>query len=85
MIQLQYTIITSYKSNHRQLQLSILDLTRERWLNGELILSNNKSATLTTSLKETWRDGNKTYLEGQTFPAKIVMKRITTTVPTIFR
>lgn len=72
-----HTIIASYKSNHRQLRLSILDLTRERWLNGELILSNNKSAILTTSLKETWRDGNKTYLEGQTFPAKIVMKRIT--------
>ncbi|MDP3393310.1 DUF6705 family protein [Sediminibacterium sp.] len=80
-----HTIIASYKSNQRQLQLSIFDLTRERWLNGELNLSNNKSAILTTSLKEAWRDGNKTYLEGQTFPAKIVMKRITTTVPTIFR
>lgn len=76
-----YTIIASFKSNHRQLQLSIFDLTRERWLNGELILSNNKSATLTTSLKETWRNGNKTYLEGQTFPAKIVMRRITNKIP----
>lgn len=72
-----HTIMASYKRNQRKLQLSILDLTRERWLNGELILSSNKSAILTTSLKEAWRDVNKTYLEGQTFPPKIIMKRIT--------
>ncbi len=76
-----YTIIASYKSNHRELQLIIHDLTRERLLEGKLVLSNNKSAILTTNLKETWLDDNKAYLDGQTFPSKIAMKRITTTVP----
>ena len=75
-----YTIIASYKSNDRELQLIIHDLTRERLLEGKLVLSNNKSAILTTNLKETWRDDNKTYLDGQTFPPKIILKRITKTI-----
>ena len=50
-------------------------------LEGKLVLSNNKSAILTTNLKETWLDDNNANLEGQTFPSKIEMKRITTTVP----
>lgn len=47
-----FTIIASYKKNEGKLGLSIHDLTRERWLAGELILSNNNNAILTTRLKE---------------------------------
>lgn len=75
-----YTIIALYKSRQGKLQLSIHDLTRERWLSGELTLLHKNSAVLTTSLKEQWRNENKTYLEGQTFPLKISLKRMSKTV-----
>ena len=71
-----HTIIASYKSKQGKIQLSIHDLTRDRWLAGELILSNKNNAILTTELKEVWRNENKTYPEGQTFPVKITLKRI---------
>lgn len=71
-----YTILASYKSKQKKIQLSIHDLTRDRWLSGELILSTKKNAILTTMLKEVWRNEDKTYLDGQTFPKIISLKRI---------
>jgi hypothetical protein len=70
------TVIASFKEKYKRLQLSVHDLTRERWLAGELVLISKDKAILTTKLKEVWRKGGKQYLDGQTFPMKIIMKKI---------
>lgn len=70
------TIVASYNERKRMLQLNIRDLSRNRWLSGELTLSGKNKAILNTRLKEVWRNDNKTYPEGQTFPKKLIMKRV---------
>ena len=70
-----YTVTSGYKKNNNKLYIVIHDITRNRLLGGDFVIKNDSTAILKTWLLETWRNDNKVYPEGQTFPKEIQLTR----------
>jgi hypothetical protein len=71
-----FTIILSYKAGRKSFDIGLRDITRNRLLEGRIEVINVNEFRLTTWLKEVWRNDNKKYPDGQTFPKVITMRRI---------
>lgn len=69
------TVTAGYKHLSDSLHLIINDLTRNMLLGADMILLNENEAILKTWMKETWRNDNKVYPSGQTFPQEIRLFR----------
>lgn len=69
------TITGALNGTSDTLHLVVKDITRNRLLGAYLISKKDNVTVLKTWLKETWRNDDKVYPEGQTFPREIVLIR----------
>jgi hypothetical protein len=74
------TVSCAYHGVDKNLSILVKDITRNRLLDGEMIFLKSNKAILKTQLKETYRNDDKVYPEGQTFPKEIKIIRISPTV-----
>jgi hypothetical protein len=70
-----FSVIGVYKKSNNKISLILKDLTRNISLEGEFQLFGQNKAILVTRLKEVWRNDDKRYQEGQTFPKEIQLIR----------